>query len=524
VAEALAGIPFVNPFTEARTTIERAVLGDRYRAPERYLLPGQPLHRIEGNLGGLIERADALLEAVAGRLARRTAIGVVEREIYEGLVHFVVFHRHAGGFDHLIAAALPGSEAVLGDAGREGVVAAEARARATVGTLFERCRRDLVRYLAVPALGAEADLPVPQWFAFYFQVRRAWVHTFAFIRGGSDALVALRARLWQSIFTHDMRRYQRGLYSRMGDITTLITGPSGTGKELVARAIGLSRFVPFDPRERAFAADFAASFHPLNLSALSPTLIESELFGHRRGAFTGALGDREGYFETCGAHGTVFLDEIGETAPEIQVKLLRVLQTREFNRLGDTERRRFHGRIVAATNRDLAAEIRAGRFREDFFFRLCADRIETPPLREVLGGDADELRCLVAHICTAQAGADEGPALCDQVVAWIGRELGRAYPWPGNFRELEQCVRNFIVHGSYRPPIGAGASGAGGGDWVSAAQAGRLTMDALLQAYCRRVFAEAGSLEEAARRLECDRRTVRRYVRGGGEDAVSEPS
>ncbi|MBE2214699.1 MAG: sigma 54-interacting transcriptional regulator [Opitutaceae bacterium] len=524
VAEALAGIPFVNPFTAAREQLERAVLGDQFQAPARYLLPGQPLHRIEGNLGKLLERADVLLEAVAARLARRTSIGAVERDIYEGLVHFVVFHRHAAGFDHLIAAALPGSDAILGG-GRGGVIEADAKARATVGTLFERCRRDLVRLLSGAAFGGDIEQAASLWFAFYFQVRRAWVHTFAFIHGGSDALVALRARLWQSIFTHDMRRYQRTLYSRMGDITTLITGPSGSGKELVARAIGLSRFVPFDARERRFAADFAASFHPLNLSALSPTLIESELFGHRRGAFTGALGDREGYFETCGVHGTVFLDEIGETAPEIQVKLLRVLQTREFNRLGDTERRRFHGRIVAATNRDLAAEIRAGRFREDFFFRLCADRIETPPLRDILGGNIDELRCLVAHICTAQAGATEGPPLCDEVVTWIGRELGRSYPWPGNFRELEQCVRNFIVHGSYRPPIGPRAGGVGdlrGGDWVSAAQAGRLTMDALLQAYCRRVFDEAGSLEEAARRLDCDRRTVRRYVRSGAESPESD--
>lgn len=524
VAEALAEITFANPFSETRLSLERRVLGDHFLAPLRFLLPGQPLHRLEGNLGRLLERAEALIDAVAERLLRRASIGAVEREIYEGLVHFVVFHRHAGGFDHLIASALPGSEAILG-CGADGSASLDTRARATVGTLFERCRRDLERLLAGPALGSVTPEAAALDFAFYFQVRRAWVHTFAFIHGGSDAMVALRARLWQSIFTHDMRRYRRSLYGRMGDITTLVTGPSGSGKELVARAIGLSRFIPFDPRERRFAADFSASFHPLNLSALSPTLIESELFGHRRGAFTGALADREGYFETCGAHGTVFLDEIGETAPEIQVKLLRVLQTREFNRLGDTERRRFEGRIVAATNRDLASEIRAGRFREDFFFRLCADRIETPPLRELLAGDVEELRCLVAHICTTQAGSSEGPALCDEVVAWIGRELGRSYSWPGNFRELEQCVRNITVHGSYRPPIrpAAGGNGVGAdGDWVAAAQAGRLTMDALLQAYCRRVFVEAGSLEEAARRLDCDRRTVRRYLRVGDNDNASE--
>src|SRR4030095_14042265 len=112
---------------------------------------------------------------------------------------------------------------------------------------------------------------------------------------------------WQSISTHDMRRYRRGLYARMGDVATLISGPSGTGKELVARAIGLARYIPFDRARHALAEDFAGSFHALALSALSPTLIESELFGHRRGAFTGALEDRAGWLEVCPPMGTRFL-------------------------------------------------------------------------------------------------------------------------------------------------------------------------------------------------------------------------
>jgi DNA-binding NtrC family response regulator len=210
----------------------------------------------------------------------------------------------------------------------------------------------------------------------------------------------------------------------------------------------------------------------------------------------------------------VFLDEIGETAPEIQVKLLRVLQTRQFQRLGDTEPRTFRGRIVAATNRDLAAEIRAGRFREDFFFRLCADRVETAPLRALLAGDPGELRCLVAHICASQAGASEEAALTEQVVAWIEKKLGRDYAWPGNFRELEQCVRNIVVHGEYHPPLAMSAAAKAGDDWADDARAGRLTMDQLLHHYCRTVVADAGTLEEAARRLAADRRTVRRYLRG----------
>ena len=110
--------------------------------------------------------------------------------------------------------------------------------------------------------------------------------------GASHAATRLRAQVWQSIFTHDMRRYARSLYKRMGDITTLITGPSGTGKELVARAIGLSRFIRFEPHKEQFASDFSASFYAVNLSALAPTLIESELFGHKEGAFTGAASPR----------------------------------------------------------------------------------------------------------------------------------------------------------------------------------------------------------------------------------------
>src|SRR6185369_6170470 len=120
------------------------------------------------------------------------------------------------------------------------------------------------------------------------------------------------------------------------------------------------------PKKKEFTEDFAGSFHALNLSALSPTLIESELFGHRRGAFTGALEDRAGWMEVCPPLGTVFLDEIGELDPAIQVKLLRVLQTRMFQRLGDTATRVFRGKIIAATNRDLDS---AKDFRRDFYYR-----------------------------------------------------------------------------------------------------------------------------------------------------------
>ena len=269
----------------------------------------------------------------------------------------------------------------------------------------------------------------------FFQIRRAFYHIFEFIIGTSPAANRLRARIWQSIFTHDMARYQRSLFNRIGDIVTFITGPSGSGKELVARAIGLSRFIPFDADRLQFEEDFLNSFIPVNLSALTETLLESELFGHRKGSFTGALQDRKGYLETCGQYGTILLDEITETRPDIQVKLLRVLQTRQFQRLGDTRSLPFQGKFMAASNCDLAEEMREGRFREDFYYRLCADRVETLALREILHEDPEELHHLV-HFIAGDRRFDEADGLTEEACKWIRGNLGLGYPWPGNFREL----------------------------------------------------------------------------------------
>ena len=208
-----------------------------------------------------------------------------------------------------------------------------------------------------------------------------------------------------------------------------------------------------------------------------PTLIESELFGHIKGAFSGAL-DRKGWLEQCsGPDDTVFLDEIGELDEAIQVKLLRVLQERCFVRVGETtdRPREFHGKIIAATNRDLAAAMRAGRFRDDFYHRLCDDHIVTPSLAEQLADRPQDLaqmvRFLVSRILGELAPGPDGhtdaetrdrdaDALTGAAVDWVEKNL-KDYPWPGNFRELSRCVRNVMIRGSYRPPVSP-RDGAGG--------------------------------------------------------------
>ena len=299
----------------------------------------------------------------------------------------------------------------------------------------------------------------------------------------------------------------------MADITTLVTGPSGTGKELVARAVGHSRYIPFDPEAAVFVEDFGESFHPLNLSAMSPTLIESELFGHKRGAFTGASADRAGWLETCTPLGTVFLDELGEIDATIQGKLLRVIQSRSFSRLGESAERVFEGKLIAATNRDLGAEMKAGRFREDFYYRLCSDMIRTPSLHEQIADSPKELRRLIEFIVRRVVG-EESQTLCDETESWIENHLGRDYPWPGNIRELEQCVRNVMIRKQYHPPSHAQESASSGprtslGHDVAR---GGLSVEQLLNRYCTLVVAETGSYVEAAKRLGIDRRTVKARV------------
>jgi transcriptional regulator with GAF, ATPase, and Fis domain len=252
-------------------------------------------------------------------------------------------------------------------------------------------------------------------------------------------------------------------------------------------------------------------FHAVNLSALSPTLIESELFGHRRGAFTGAVGDRIGWLESCPRLGTVFLDEVGDVEPAIQLKVLRVLESRTFQRIGDTKDRLFHGKIIAATNRDLAEDRRAGRFREDLYYRICSDVIRTPSLHERVAACPAELRHMVLFLARRLVG-DEGERLADDVLALIDSHIGHAYTWPGNVRELEQCVRNVLVRREYCPVSPPAADG--GAELATELMSGTLTADEVLTRYCRIVYDQCGSYQEAARRLGLDRRTVKARVVG----------
>lgn len=494
VVSRIAEIVYCNPFEARRWELERALLGDEYLEPERYVALGDSSESLAPNLSKLTALGKALLEKARNHVVKQEGPWLEEDlHLYKSLVHFVVYHDVMHHFDETIERMLLGQRV-------EGRI-----------SYFAKCRDSLrLNFNIDDALRISVE-DEGMYFAFYFQLRRAWLTIFRFVVGRSKEMTKLRSRIWQSSFTYDMRRYQRSLYNRMGDVVTLITGPSGSGKELVAQAVGLSRFVPFDPVKQEFAVDISKVFFPINLSALSPTLVESELFGHKKGAFTGALQDRKGYFEECGQYGSVFLDEIGETDPSIQVKLLRVLQTRHFQRLGDTKELEFVGKIMAATNRDLPYEIEQGRFREDFYFRLCADRVHTPSLSRLIMEADGELECLVSFIAHRVAGEKEYESLTEECCAWIRKRMGEAYSWPGNFRELEQCVRNVMVSGEYNPEVFKRMADENLSDKASSA---RMSANDLLKNYAQALYREFGSYEETARILEVDRRTAKRYIVG----------
>ena len=207
--------------------------------------------------------------------------------------------------------------------------------------------------------------------------------------------------------------------------TILIEGETGTGKELIAQAIHQA-----SPRARA-------PFVPVHCAALPAALLESELFGHERGSFTGATERREGRFESADG-GTIFLDEIGEIGPEIQVKLLRFIETKSFERIGSTKTITVDVRLVAATNRNLEQMVKEGKFREDLFFRLNVVRITMPPLRE----RTDDIPVLLEHFIKMYAAENAyEPVLIESGAM---QHLQR-YTWPGNIRELRNFSENAVV-------------------------------------------------------------------------------
>ena len=474
----VAQAAFCNPFSEQRSELDARIFGH----------PVEPYS--EAHLGEMTQVISRRVQELEARgLADVRKYSAADRDLMQTVFLFELFHVSCRAFDQLILdqvklgaqpAPVKFASEVLGQMRRRGTQAAEA-----------------VRF-----------------FSIFYQLRRAYYFIVRGLVGPSPCMREFRRRLWQNVFTQEVRLYERYLWNRMEDFSTLLLGETGTGKGTAAAAIGRSGYIPFDEKQGRFAESFMRGFIALNLSQFPETLIESELFGHRKGAFTGAVEAHEGVLARCSLHGAIFLDEIGDVPVPVQIKLLQVLQERTFCPVGSHEPVRFRGRVIAATNRRLETLRASNLFREDFFYRLCSDVIEVPPLRDRLQQEPQELRQLLQHVLAGMIG-EPARELLLKVEAAIQQAVGAGYSWPGNVRELEQAVRRILLTGAYTGsarPTSAGPRE----QLIAGIEAGTLDADALLAGYCKLLYEREQNYEAVARRTNLDRRTVKRYLQQCG--------
>lgn len=330
--------------------------------------------------------------------------------------------------------------------------------------------------------------------------------------GGQDAEEATSPKAKRSLMIGSSPRMMT-VYKTIASLqnsrsTVLIIGESGTGKELVARSIHLSS----DRKDRPFVA--------VNCGALTESLLESELFGHVKGSFTGAVSEKPGLFEEASG-GTIFLDEIGETSPSFQVRLLRVLQEQEIRRVGGTRTIKVDTRVIAATNRDLQQMVKAGGFREDLYYRLSVVELEVPPLRE----RGEDVPLLLDHFLAESSRKDHRV----YVIHPEARHVLERYSWPGNVRELMNAVENLtqlsrgreitvddlprkiqadVLKRALRQP--------GSGDEVSGLTEDWPTLDELEQRYIQLLVSKHKEKQRIADILGVDRTTLYRKLKRYG--------
>jgi transcriptional regulator with AAA-type ATPase domain len=470
---ALGDVAFLNPFSATRAEMVVRL------APN-------------ASLGDLTADREALARVVAPRLEPLLRDGTFrrlsaeDRRVAEPALLYVCYHRYVPQLDALIER--------------------QAKGGTPLPVPFAG---EAIAWLVANDVAEER---AARLFSFFFQLRRAFYFIHRSLAGECESMRRLREALWNNVFTYDMRGYEAALWNRMEDFSTLLLGETGTGKGQAAAAIGRSEYIPYDLAQRRFASNFAESFIAINLSQYPETLIESELFGHRKGAFTGAVDHHQGVFERCSAHGALFLDEIGEVSIPVQIKLLHVLQDRSFTPVGGHEQKRFSGRVIAATNRPLGTLRRDGRFRADFFYRLCSDVIEVPTLRQRIAESPRELEVLV-RLVAARIAATDDPAVAATVLESLRKDLPRGYPWPGNVRELEQAVRRILLTGRYAADL-ADAAPDEDTALVEQLRAGELTATELLSRYSRMLYRRLGTYADVAKRTGLDPRTSRRYIEG----------
>jgi DNA-binding NtrC family response regulator len=470
----LAESSATNPFSDEYFNLQLKIAGCDALTPAE-----EQYQRVVARVSDEVQRMEA-----AGSINVQQ-YGSQDSRLLRQAIMFDVFHRFMPSLDQLINDQLAAGE------------------RSAPVSFAEEVFRLLVRR------GFSAE-EARRYFAILYQIRRAFFFIDRGLVGRSESMKQLRLHLWNNVFTHDIRMYEQHLWDRMEDFSTMLLGETGAGKGAAAAAIGRSGYIPFDEKKGAFAESFTRSFTALNLSQFPESLIESELFGHRKGAFTGAIEAHEGIFARCSAYGAIFLDEIGDASIPVQIKLLHVLQERTFSPVGSHTTMRFRGRIIAATNKPLDALRASGQFRDDFFYRLCSDVIMMPSLRQRIAEEPGELEDLVSLTVQRLMGQPSSETV-QMVCSLLHSSLAAGYAWPGNVRELEQAVRRILLTRQYQGDRKAVAP-----DLYGKLQAGitegTLDAETLMSSYCKLLYQRLGTYEAVANRVNLDRRTVKAYI------------
>ena len=477
----------VNPFDPQRMAFDLKLSGLSKGAPAK--------KQVEKAVYEVGERIKQL--AAGGRVDIRRYSGK-ERQLVKAAVLFHYFYLFREKFDQFIL-----DQMEAGD-----------------NTLKVPFAQEALAFLRDKGLNSEDSR---RYFSLSYQLRRAYFFINRRLVGRSPAMTKLRFNLWNNVFTHNIDLYERYLISRMEDFSTLFLGETGTGKGISAMALGCSGFIPFSEKKRSFLESFTRSFVSINLSQYPDTLIESELFGHKKGAFTGAVKDHVGVFGRCSPYGAILLDEIGEVEPHLQIKLLQVLQERVFQPVGSHRKSRFQGRVIAATNKPIETLRSRKGFRDDFYYRLSSDIITVPPLQKRIQEDPGELHDLLSFTIDKMIGVPS-PELIQMVKKVIDTRLGPDYEWPGNVRELEQCVRRIILSRGYEGDRALAASDDLAGHLKRGIETGGMDAQHLLSGYCAMLYRRFGTFEEVARRTNLDRRTVKKYIQEWAHDSDQEPA
>jgi two-component system, NtrC family, response regulator HydG len=470
---------FCNPFSELRLELDLQ-LSEADRNLDRTQVSRRALAKVGGQLAGLDKEGIVKISEFAGQ----------DAAILHTAFLFEIYHHFQNEFDNHIRKQL--------ESGNKPVQVSFAP-KAIAAFLYRGFHEmEACRYLA-----------------FFFQLRRAFFFIDHNLVGDCPSMNTLRCRLWNNIFTHDTKWFEHHLWDRMEDFSTLLLGETGSGKGAAAAAIGRSGHIPFDHKSVKFGESFNRNFISRNLSQFSETLIESELFGHKKGAFTGAVSDYRGVFDQCSPHGAIFLDEIGDLSPPIQIKLLQILQERVFSPVGSHEQLRFSGRVIAATNRPIQKLRKEGKFRDDFFYRLCSDVIEVPSLHQRTRENPNEIFILLERVIERITG-NRQPELVRTMRSILDEHPGRNYPWPGNVRELEQAVRRILLCGRYEGEIREAAPDLKDAFKDRIAE-GRMSAQEVLAGYCDVLYKQHGTFEQVARITGLDRRTAKKYVLSADE-------